>query len=268
MFFNRKGKAVAAPDFPPGVRFADTHCHFDMLKNPEGALELARENGVGLMISLVDPVDYPELPDFFSLPKLVGVHPHNAKDYDDAVERQLVAQIENGQAIGIGEIGLDYHYDLSPRGQQQEVFQRQLALAARLNVPVQLHIREANADALHILAATPLPERGVELHCCTLAWDDLRPYLDFVCRVAFGGALTFNKSDAIRDAASRVPERYLITETDSPYMAPVPLRGSDCEPAQVIFTAHYLAELRGQSESAQFYQTLYNNAVTFIKGKV
>jgi TatD DNase family protein len=243
-----------------------------MLADPQTALARAQAAGFRLVVSLLDPIDFPELPRFeapgMTIKAMVGVHPHNAKDYTPEVERQLLAALKRSDVAGIGEIGLDYHYDLSPRPVQQAVFRRQLELAAQLDKPVQLHIREADEDALAILAAGPLPEAGVELHCCTLPYERLRPYLRYVRYVAFGGALTFNKSEEIRGCAAALPLEVLLTETDCPYMAPVPLRGAPSEPAQILFTAQALARVRGldgaDAESARLYERLYTNACDFF----
>lgn len=175
----------------------------------------------------------------------VGVHPHNAKDWTPDVERALRDHLTRDCVAALGEIGLDYHYDLSPRAAQKSVFARQIQLAHETGLPVALHVREAHDDAFSLLESEGWPEAGVVLHCFTSDWETLAPWVDAGCYVAFGGALTFNSGEAIRDAAARVPADRLLTETDSPYMAPVPLRGTECEPAQVLFTAARLAEVRG-----------------------
>ncbi|WP_261433684.1 TatD family hydrolase [Berryella wangjianweii] len=175
----------------------------------------------------------------------VGVHPHNARWYDDAQERQLRALLAHPRVGALGEVGLDYHYDLSPRDVQREAFRRQLRLAHEACLPVVLHVRDAHDDAFRILCEEGFPLAGTLLHCCSLPWGQLERWVQRDCFVAYGGALTFRKSDEARDAAARVPEGRLLTETDAPYMAPEPLRGGTCTPSQVLFTAARLAEVRG-----------------------
>lgn len=174
----------------------------------------------------------------------VGCHPHNASHYDEALEAALLERLADPRVCAIGEIGLDYHYDLSPRDVQRDVFRRQLRLAHETGLPVALHIREAHDDALQILQEEGLPKAGVLLHCFDLDWETLEPWVNAGCYVAFGGALTFKKADYTRDAAMRAPKNLLLTETDSPYMTPEPMRGMVCEPFHTLFTADCLAETR------------------------
>ncbi|MDR2109336.1 MAG: TatD family hydrolase [Coriobacteriales bacterium] len=273
-FRDSKGRVVPPPELTAKTPVADTHCHLDMLRHPALALARAAAHGVEFLVSVCDPTEdaaytYRELPHWrkaahellgawnAELPAgrrtteeapqtrvIIGCHPHNAAKYTPETERTLKTLAARPLTCGIGEIGLDYHYDYSPRETQREVFARQLALAADAMLPVALHLRESHADGLAILReAGPLPA-GVLLHCYNLDYDTLRPFLDLGCYVAFGGALTFKKSDEVRDAAARVPLERLLTETDAPFMAPVPLRGTVCGPECTVFTAACLTELR------------------------
>lgn len=178
----------------------------------------------------------------------VGVHPHDARLYDDDAERRLVEILRSGgRVVGLGEIGLDYHYDNSPRDVQREVFARQLRLAREMSLPVVIHSRDADDDTLAILrselAGTNV--RGV-MHCfgggIGLAQGALE--LDFM--ISFAGNVTFKKADNLRDVAAVVPDDRLLVETDCPYLSPVPLRGRRNEPAHVVETVRFLAELRAQ----------------------
>jgi TatD DNase family protein len=177
--------------------------------------------------------------------------------------------------VCLGEIGLDYHYEgmsdvdpdyepSAPREVQKDVFRKQIKLAKQYDMPIALHVRDAHEDALSILKAEGLPKRGALLHCVTVNWDTLKPFIELGCMAAFGGALTFNRSDDICDAARHVPKDRLLTETDAPFMAPVPLRGIPCEPAQTIFTAACLAQQFGCANDVAFYDRLYDNAVGFF----
>lgn len=206
----------------------------------------------------------------------VGVHPHNAKLYCEAIEKELVARLGDARVVALGEVGLDYHYDLSPRDVQRRVFRRQVALAKEHELPIALHLRggedpqadNAHREAFELLCEEGLPERGVLLHCCSLAPDELRPWVDAGCYIAYGGALTFKNGNAARAGARLVPADRLLLETDSPYMAPEPMRGAACTPAHIVFTAAALAEVRGVrpgGERQAFLQQVYENTLEFYR---
>lgn len=284
----KKGKyrAVAAPDLEGPV--ADTHTHIQML--PDQALELARcaANGVDFLCVVSDPAE--DALDVFDhlaawqgqapaalaeiapgvdashLPHVrlaVGVHPHNARLYDDAMEKLLYRLLADQRVAALGEIGLDYHYDFSPRESQRRVFARQLEIARELGFPVSLHIREAHGEALAILREVGFPSAGTLLHCCALPREELRPWVEAGCYIAYGGPLTFKKADEVREAVSIVPEDRLLIETDAPYMTPEPMRGVANTPAHVVFTAARLAEVRGVDcgpDRGQFLAALEANA--------
>ena len=193
----------------------------------------------------------------------VGCHPHNAKFYDDGLEADLRRMLKDPRVAALGEIGLDYHYDFSPRDDQREAFRRQLRLAKEAGLPVVLHLREAHDEALAIMREEGFPEAGTLLHCFNLDWATLEPWVEEGCYVAFGGALTFKNADDTREAAARVPADRLLTETDAPYMTPEPMRGMTCPPDHVLFTAERLAEACGRAPGAQreeFLARLMDNA--------
>lgn len=178
-----------------------------------------------------------------------GCHPHNAKHYDEALEQKLRGWLRRPGVTALGEIGLDYHYDFSPVDEQKQAFRAQLRLAKEAGLPVVLHVREAHADAWEILQDEGMPEAGVLLHCFTDTWETLEPWVNAGCFVSFGGAVTFGNADDIREAAARVPAEQMLLETDAPYMAPKPLRGLKCEPAQMVFTAARMLEVRGLEDA-------------------
>lgn len=195
-----------------------------------------------------------------------GVHPHNAKHWSPELEKRLVAALHDPRVSCVGEIGLDYHYDLSPREDQARAFREQVRIAKEAGLPVMLHVREAHDDALAIMQEEGWPEAGTILHCFTNDWETLEPWVRAGCSVTFGGALTFNNGGDIREAAGRVPEMQLMVETDSPYMAPKPLRGEVCEPAMVVFTENFMAEVRGAEgeERLALFRRLLTNAETML----
>ncbi|HEV2860125.1 MAG TPA: TatD family hydrolase [Pyrinomonadaceae bacterium] len=176
----------------------------------------------------------------------VGVHPHDAKLYDDEAERRLLHLTQpGGRVVAWGEIGLDYHYDHSPRDVQREVFARQLRLAREAGLPVVIHSREADEETVEILRRElGTSGRGV-LHCFGGGPRMAEAALELGFYISFAGNVTFKKADALREVALTVPADRLLVETDCPYMAPVPLRGRRNEPAFVVETARLLASLRG-----------------------
>jgi len=171
------------------------------------------------------------------------------------------------RVCAVGEIGLDYHYDLSPRDVQRRVFSQQIDLACEAGLPVVLHVRDAHEEALGILVDRGFPEAGVLLHCCSLDEGQIAPWVEAGCRIGYGGALTFKNAEDARIAAARVPIDLLLTETDAPYMTPEPMRGVMCTPSHTVFTADLLAQLRcGEDEDGRqsVLDALYANALSLL----
>jgi TatD DNase family protein len=193
-----------------------------------------------------------------------GVHPHEARHWEPgsaAVLRELLAR---PRCVALGEIGLDFHYDFSPREAQRDAFRAQLRLALELDKPVVLHVREAYPEALATLDELRGPRlRGVA-HCFTGNAEEAAGFVARGFGVSFSGAVTFKSAQEIQAAARVVPPELLLVETDCPYMAPVPLRGKRCEPAFVAHTARFLAGLRGEEEPALRRRTA-ENAVRLLE---
>jgi TatD DNase family protein len=178
----------------------------------------------------------------------VGVHPHDAKLYTEAAERLVLEFVRGKRVVAVGEIGLDYHYDNSPREVQREVFGRQLRLACAEGLPVIIHSREADGETLEILRAEYAGAgRGGVMHCFGGGPELAEGALALGFYISFAGNVTFKKADALREVALTVPLDRLLVETDCPYLAPVPHRGRRNEPAYVVATARFLADLRGVS---------------------
>ncbi len=176
-------------------------------------------------------------------------------------------RLADPRVCAVGEIGLDFHYDLSPREMQKQVFRKQLRLAKEAGLPVILHLREAHDEALELMGEEGFPETGTLLHCFNLDWKTLEPWINQGCYVAFGGPVTFKNADEVREAAARVPLNRLLTETDAPYMTPEPMRGMTCGPEHVIFTASRLAEVRQCSPGAEreaFLKQLMENTKSLL----
>lgn len=177
----------------------------------------------------------------------IGVHPHDARFYDDNAELLIRELLKTGErVIAWGEIGLDFHYDNSPRDVQMDVFRRQLRAARDCGVPVIIHTREAETETIEILQSeyTGADRPGV-FHCFSGSRDLALRALDLGFMISFSGIVTFRKGDDLRELAKEVPLDSLLIETDCPFLAPVPYRGKRNEPAYVVEVARCIAELRG-----------------------
>ena len=202
---------------------------------------------------------------------VAGVHPYGAlRVREPAVRERLEALLASPRCVGVGEIGLDVGpYAELALERQERAFRWQLMVARERGLPVELHIRDGEHDtaahdlAAHVLAEDGVPQAGCDLHCFTQGPETLRPFAELGCHIAFGGAATFKRSDAIRAAASACPAERMLSETDCPYMAPVPLRGRECEPAMVALTSSLLADVRERERGvprAATYRALWRNA--------
>ena len=188
-----------------------------------------------------------------------GIHPHNAANADKQSLDQIREYACQSGVVAIGEIGLDYYYDFSPRESQKNIFTAQLEMAAELKKPVVIHCREAQDDVKSILSSLHKDLSGGVMHCFPGDSAFARACLDFGFYISFAGNVTFKKAVELREAAEIVPMERLLVETDSPYLAPVPVRGKRCEPAYVIHTAKLLSELKGIS-LPEFIITTSDNA--------
>ena len=252
------------------MKLFDTHCHISLdsfAEDQEEVLRRMAEAGVRRAVLAVDPTEgleeafrLAEAHDFLNV--AVGVHPHNAKDYTPAIEEALLEALTHPKTVCLGEIGLDYHYDFSPREAQRAVFERQLDLALARDIPVQLHIREAHGETMELVRARHKEGRmpaGI-MHCFTGAWECAKTYLTAGLYISLSGAVTFKNAPKLAEVARNVPADRLLIETDCPYMAPVPMRGRRNEPAFVAYTCAKVAELREISPDAAAEMT-YENAL-------
>ena len=246
----------------------DTHCHLDGRYFEAGsgpAIERARAAGVGALIGIgVGGLRAAEGAVELAhrrgdILATVGVHPHDAASNTPELETALERLVVDERVVGVGEIGLDYHYDHSPRQVQREVFARYVAFAVRHKKPIVIHTRNARADTLEILAAENAKAVGGVIHCFSEDREFARAALELGFDLSFSGILTFKNAEPIRDAAAFAPEDRILVETDSPFLAPVPLRGKPCEPAYIVHTAARLAELRKVSP-ARIAETTTKNA--------
>lgn len=247
-----KAAPAGRPDGPPLI---DTHCH---LTHPRIAADagpaIERARAAGLVACLTIGTGTADARRGLELAArhdgfvqcAAGIDPFTAHAQGDAFDDELAelrALLAGGGFRALGEIGLDYHYDLDPRPVQADRLERQLDLATELDLPVVIHVREAHEDMAAVLARHPR-SRGV-IHSFTGGPREAERYLELGWHLGLGGVVTFRGAAELREAARIVAEERLLVETDSPYLAPVPLRGKRCEPAHVAHTVRCIAELRG-----------------------
>jgi len=237
----------------------DSHAHLvdpDFDADREAVIERARAAGVKYLLvagggtgpeNLGSPVLLAERHDWIYA--TVGVHPHEARHFQERHAEQIRALARHPRVLAIGEIGLDYYYDHSPRETQQQVLIRQMELARELKLPIVIHCRDAWEDLARLVAghwaSTGL---GGILHCFTGSREDACKFLDWGFIVSFAGNLTFKKAENLRSVAREIPLDRLLSETDCPYLAPVPHRGKRNEPAWVREVTRELGTARGMSE--------------------
>jgi TatD DNase family protein len=189
----------------------------------------------------------------------VGTHPHDARLYDDAAEEKIKTLVQGERVIAWGEIGLDFHYDNSPRDVQVAVFKRQLRAARECDVPVIIHTREAEAETIEILRSEYAgTQRGGIFHCFSGSQELAQAALELGFMISFSGILTFKTADDLREVAQHVPLARMLIETDCPYLSPIPYRGKRNEPAYVIEVARTLGELYDVELEAMAYLTSDN----------
>jgi len=234
----------------------DTHCHLDPQYFPAGPDEvLARAHaaGVGGFVVIGVGTDLAPARAAVALAKRVsdragaaiGVHPHDALTLDDAAYDELAKLAAEPEVVAIGEIGLDYHYDHSPRDVQRAAFARLVGLARELRKPIVVHTRNAPADTIDILTSEGARDVGGVIHCFSEDQPFAEKALDLGFDVSFSGIVTFKSSLSVQQVARWAPLERILVETDSPYLAPIPKRGTPNEPAYVVHTARRVAELRG-----------------------
>lgn len=232
----------------------DSHCHlasdqFDA--DLDAVIARANAAGIATMVTIADTITEAEkciaiAEKYEHIFCTVGVHPHEAKSWRPEDVQTLRAMHASSKKIkAIGEIGLDYHYDLSPRDVQRSVFREQLFIANALELPVVVHCREAVEDVWSIV--DELKPKTLVLHCCTEAWNDVERFVERGYLLSFTGMVTYKNAAVIRDTVKRCPLEQLMIETDAPYLAPVPYRGKRNEPAFVVEVAKTVAEIKGLS---------------------
>lgn len=236
----------------------DSHCHLED-ERFAGEVEdvLVRMHAAGVTRCILASSDMPTGEKIVALADshpqiygMVGFHPHEASQFREEDLEQMALWLKNPKIVGVGEIGLDYYYDHSPRDVQRTVLERQLDFALQEKVPVAFHIRDAHGDTLDLFSKRKgrLPE-GV-LHCFSGSMECARQYLDMGFYLSFAGPVTFKNAAKLQEVAKYCPLDRLLVETDSPYLAPVPLRGQRNEPAYVRHVAQMVADLKGMDAEA------------------
>ncbi|MFA6280625.1 MAG: TatD family hydrolase [Bdellovibrionales bacterium] len=257
----------------------DSHCHLDdeaLVGDLDGVVARACAAGVGRIVTVgcsrfefAPVLAIAEKYDVIDV--CLGVHPHEAEKEGQLITTEELIRIEqHPKVIGLGETGLDYHYDFAPRDAQQRNFRQHIRAAIQTGLPLVIHTREAEEDTIRLLKEEGAGQQarltGV-LHCFSSKREMATYGLEIGFYVSFSGMITFNKSEDIRAIAADVPMDRLLIETDAPYLAPIPHRGKTCEPAHVALTAKKLAEVKGVSVEAIEKATTENFFRLFGKAK-
>ncbi|MCU1492654.1 MAG: hydrolase, TatD family [Acidimicrobiaceae bacterium] len=273
---------AAVQEAPDGAPWTDSHCHLQDFDDVASILERAIERRVGRVVCVGTDLDTSRRAVEIAStgpgtrgasPQLwatVGLHPHAAKNgleplkalLGDVVPKPGRPRGTPGDVVGVGECGLDYHYDHSPRHVQREVFAAQVALARELDLALVVHTREAWDDTFAVLAAEGMPERTI-IHCFTGGPGEARRCLDAGAYLSFSGIVTFKGAPEVREAAAICPLGRMLIETDSPFLAPVPHRGSANEPAYVTLVGVAVAEAKGITPAEIAVATSANAAAAF-----
>ncbi|WP_028294831.1 TatD family hydrolase [Oceanobacter kriegii] len=263
-----------------GLPILETHFHLDYLKEApaEDILAAARAIGVDRFMTIsVQPDNMPKAMElaqrFDDVFCTLGVHPHEAAEFDDATEaymREHAAKANNlGKVVAVGEIGLDYYYDHCDREVQKNVFRRQLELAIEFDLPVVIHTREADEDTAAILQefAPRMNRKGV-IHSFTSGMELARLGVELGFMLGINGIVTFNKAENVREIVAATPIESLLLETDSPYLTPMPYRGIENTPKYLPFVAEKIADVKGLDVETVLQQTWQNSLLTFFPAEV
>jgi len=231
----------------------DTHAHYDDNKYDEDRYEViqrAHESGVSYILnassspsSVYESIALAEKFDFVYA--AVGIHPHNAEEVTDKLLETLAELSEHKKVVAIGEIGLDYYYDFSPRDIQQKWFAKQIQLAREVGLPIIIHNRDSHEDVLRIMKNENAKSVGGILHCYSGSVEMAREILDNNFYISVGGPVTFKNARKVIEVVKYVPSDRLLIETDSPYLTPEPLRGKRNESSYVRYVAEKIAQIKG-----------------------
>lgn len=255
------------------MEWIDVHAHLNMLEEGiEAGIANAKAAGVKKIITIgTEPGDHPVVleiarkyyPEVFCT---LGIHPHDGKVYTEEAGRFIEENSKDPCVVAIGEIGLDYYYDQSPREEQKAAFRAQLAIAERTGLPVQIHTRDADEDTIEILKEFKGKVKGI-IHCFTGTPWLAEEALALGFNISISGVVTFKNAESIRETVRKLPLDRMHVETDAPFLAPIPMRGKKNTPAYVVHTAKFVADLKGISEEQLAEQTRKNALAMFPKIK-
>lgn len=228
----------------------DTHTHINMIESIsiEEILNNAKENGIEkVIVPSANPEDFPEIVELINkydnVYGMLGVHPSDAKDWDGSLINQIKDLCNNKKIVAIGEIGLDYYWDKSFNDLQTDVFIKQIKLANELNLPLDVHDREAHKDTFDILKQYNINSKVV-MHCFSGSVEFAKECVNEGYYLGIGGVVTFKNAIKMKEVAKHIPLEYIILETDAPYLTPVPYRGTENQPAYVKYVAEEIAKLK------------------------
>ncbi len=249
----------------------DTHAHLNDPRfddDRDAVIQNCFRNNIGLIVNIGCCIKSSR--DSIALAKkypgiyaTVGVHPHDAKELDEVGFETLKILAKEDKVCAIGEIGLDYYYDNSPRDMQKYWFERQLALAVETDMPVVVHNRDAHKDCLDILRKFDLKKNSGTVHCFSGSVETAKEVLKMGLYVSIGGALTFKNANRIIEVVKNVPMDRLLVETDCPYLSPEPFRGKRNDPSKTVFVAQKIAEIKGLTVDEVIKQTMHNGCSLF-----
>lgn len=254
----------------------DSHCHLssdEIYQDLENVIKRAKENGVGYFLNAASKFDELDLQlqissSFSNIWTMTGVHPHDAADYASVSLKDVLEKTKYEKVVAIGECGLDYFYDFAPKDLQIKVFQTMIAAAQESRLPIVVHTRDAEEDTIDLLksAYKTKPFKGV-IHCYSSNWELAKEALDMGFYISASGMITFKNADDLRNSFQKIPLNRLLVETDTPYLAPVPMRGKVNEPSYVTYTAQALADLKKVSYEKIAEITTNNFFDLFSKAK-
>ncbi len=236
--------------------YTDFHCHLDSTDFNENRSELIKTiftSGVSTLVSVADPYEKDSHKITEEIAEgnenifiMTAAHPHNARDYSTAVEKKILKFMEHKKAIGVGEAGLDYHYNFSTPDVQKKVFRRQIDIAKELGKPLIIHSREAESEIISMLEETKF-KLPVVFHCYTGNITDAKEIISRGYYISISGIVTFKKSGFLREIVEMIPVDRIFSETDSPYLSPEPFRGKTNDPSRVKIVADRIADIKGIS---------------------
>ena len=239
----------------------DTHAHINMLKNPDEGIIEARKAGVGeIIIPSASEDDFTNILEichkYDKVYALLGVHPEDCEKFNDETARKIISLANDKKVVGIGEIGLDYHYTKENKDIQKHCFINQIEIAKMLNLPIVVHDRDAHFDTLEILKSEKVEK--VLLHCFSGSSEFMLECTKLGYKIALGGVVTFKNAKTIKEVAYNVDLSDLMLETDCPYLAPHPFRGEENSPKYIGFVAKEIAKIKNIPYDSVVFQTTKN----------